>query len=96
MSSAPADDASRSTRGFRAYWALVALIVGLGPLEPLLNDPEIDEIMVNGPFQIFSGKAFLGINLPDFFSFFCTSSFPGLSGNRVRREFAMEKTSSCA
>jgi len=28
-------------------------IVGLGPLEPLLNDPEIDEIMVNGPFQIY-------------------------------------------
>jgi len=28
-------------------------IVGLGPLEPLLNDPEVDEIMVNGPFQIY-------------------------------------------
>lgn len=28
-------------------------IVGLGPLEPLLNDPEVDEIMINGPFQIY-------------------------------------------
>jgi len=28
-------------------------IVGLGPLEPLLNDPEVDEIMVNGPGQIY-------------------------------------------
>jgi pilus assembly protein CpaF len=28
-------------------------IVGLGPLEPMLNDPEVDEIMVNGPFQIY-------------------------------------------
>lgn len=28
-------------------------IVGLGPIEPLLNDPEISEIMVNGPFQIY-------------------------------------------
>ena len=28
-------------------------IIGLGPIEPLLNDPEIDEVMVNGPFQIY-------------------------------------------
>lgn len=28
-------------------------IVGYGPLEPLLNDPEITEIMVNGPGKIF-------------------------------------------
>ena len=28
-------------------------IVGLGPIEPLLNDPEIDEVMVNGPYQIY-------------------------------------------
>ncbi len=28
-------------------------IVGLGPLEPLLNDPEVDEIMVNSPTQIY-------------------------------------------
>ncbi|PIU63990.1 MAG: hypothetical protein COS85_14290 [Armatimonadetes bacterium CG07_land_8_20_14_0_80_59_28] len=28
-------------------------IAGLGPIEPLLNDPEVSEIMVNGPFQIY-------------------------------------------
>jgi pilus assembly protein CpaF len=28
-------------------------VLGLGPLEPLLNDPEITEIMVNGPKQIY-------------------------------------------
>ncbi len=28
-------------------------IVGLGPIEPLLNDQEISEIMVNGPNQIY-------------------------------------------
>ncbi|SEG05415.1 pilus assembly protein CpaF [Thermomonospora echinospora] len=28
-------------------------ILGLGPLEPYLNDPEISEIMVNGPGQIY-------------------------------------------
>lgn len=28
-------------------------VVGLGPLEPLLNDPSISEIMVNGPYQIY-------------------------------------------
>ncbi|WP_366554402.1 CpaF family protein [Aquibaculum sediminis] len=37
--------------------ALVALLVhdmlGLGPLEPLLADPSITDIMVNGPFQVY-------------------------------------------
>lgn len=31
-------------------------IIGLGPIEPLLKDPEIDEIMVNGPFQIYAER----------------------------------------
>lgn len=32
-------------------------VMGYGPLESLLNDPEITEIMVNGPFHIFIEKA---------------------------------------
>jgi pilus assembly protein CpaF len=28
-------------------------VVGLGPLEPLLKDPSIDDVIVNGPFRIF-------------------------------------------
>ncbi len=32
---------------------VIADIIGYGPLEPLLNDPEITEIMVNGPGTIF-------------------------------------------
>src|SRR5690606_24389767 len=28
-------------------------IVGLGPLEPLLKDPSIDDIIVNGPYRVF-------------------------------------------
>jgi len=28
-------------------------IAGLGPIEPLINDPEVTEVMVNGPFQIY-------------------------------------------
>jgi len=34
-------------------------VVGLGPLEPLLADPDISEIMVNGPYSVYverSGK----------------------------------------
>lgn len=36
-------------------------VMGHGPIEELLNDPEVTEIMVNGPFEIFverSGKIF--------------------------------------
>ncbi|MDW8366045.1 MAG: CpaF family protein, partial [Abditibacteriales bacterium] len=28
-------------------------ILGLGPIEPLLNDPDVSEIMVNGPHQVY-------------------------------------------
>lgn len=28
-------------------------VMGLGPLEPLLNDNEVSEIMVNGPYQVY-------------------------------------------
>ncbi|NLZ27392.1 MAG: CpaF family protein [Firmicutes bacterium] len=30
--------------------------IGLGPIQPLLNDPEITEIMVNGPRQVYIEK----------------------------------------
>jgi pilus assembly protein CpaF len=43
---------SRSDRAALAT-DLLNEIVGLGPLEPFLNDPEVDEIMINGPFQIY-------------------------------------------
>jgi pilus assembly protein CpaF len=33
--------------------SVVDRVVGLGPLEPLLEDPGIDEIMVNGPADIY-------------------------------------------
>lgn len=36
--------------------SIVADILGLGPLEPLLSDEDISEIMVNGPHQIFIEK----------------------------------------
>jgi pilus assembly protein CpaF len=32
-------------------------VVGLGPLEPLLKDPSIDDVIVNGPFRIFVERA---------------------------------------
>lgn len=31
-------------------------IIGLGPIEPLLNDPEVDEVMVNGPYQVYAER----------------------------------------
>jgi len=32
-------------------------VVGLGPLEPLLKDPSIDDVIVNGPFRIYVERA---------------------------------------
>jgi pilus assembly protein CpaF len=43
---------SRAERA-RMFESIAADILGFGPLEPLLNDPEINEIMVNGPRQIY-------------------------------------------
>lgn len=44
-------------------------VVGLGPLEPLLADPDISEIMVNGPYRVYierNGKLELsGTNFKD-------------------------------
>jgi pilus assembly protein CpaF len=43
----------------RLVESLINDVLGLGPLEQLLNDPEITEIMINGPRQIYieqSGK----------------------------------------
>ncbi|GAB4430500.1 MAG: CpaF family protein [Chloroflexi bacterium OHK40] len=40
----------------RMFEAIEADIVGLGPIEQLLADPEISEIMVNGPRQIYVEK----------------------------------------
>lgn len=46
------------TRAERATLVMELLheIIGLGPIEPLLNDPDVDEIMVNGPYQIYAER----------------------------------------
>lgn len=36
---------------------LLSEILGLGPIEPLLQDPTITEVMVNGPFSIYIERA---------------------------------------
>src|SRR4051794_21084747 len=41
-------DAERSELADR----VVRLATGLGPLEPLLSDPRVDEVMVNGPSEV--------------------------------------------
>lgn len=43
---------SRTERA-RMFEAIAADIIGFGPLEQLINDPEISEIMVNGPKKIY-------------------------------------------
>ena len=32
---------------------MLLLATGLGPLEPLLSDPAVDEVMVNGPGAVY-------------------------------------------
>lgn len=49
---AKADSVSRSDRS-RLVKEIFNNVVGLGPLEPLLEDPDISEIMVNGPSQVY-------------------------------------------
>src|SRR3954451_10946650 len=36
---------------------VVRLATGLGPLEPLLSDPRVDEVMVNGPDEVWVERA---------------------------------------
>jgi pilus assembly protein CpaF len=43
---------TRNTRAELLNW-VVADILGYGPLEPLLQDPDITEVMCNGPYKIF-------------------------------------------
>lgn len=55
ISSVISEERVAVTRAERASLVMDLLheIVGLGPIEPLLNDPDIDEVMVNGPYQIY-------------------------------------------
>ena len=43
---------TRANRQRLLDW-VISDIIGYGPLEPLLQDNEITEIMVNGPFKVF-------------------------------------------
>ncbi len=36
--------------------SLINDILGYGPLQPLLDDPEVTEIMVNGPYQVYAER----------------------------------------
>jgi pilus assembly protein CpaF len=36
---------------------VLLLATGLGPLEPLLSDPSVDEVMVNGPGEVYAERA---------------------------------------
>ncbi len=37
----------------RLFEAISAEILGYGPIEPLLKDPTVNEVMVNGPKQVY-------------------------------------------
>jgi pilus assembly protein CpaF len=49
----PLPDAERS----RLEQRVLLLASGLGPLEPLLSDPGVDEVMVNGPSAVYVERA---------------------------------------
>jgi len=53
LEAAPLSEAARAELGER----VMRLATGLGPLEPLLSDPEVDEIMVNGTDAVFAERA---------------------------------------
>ncbi|MFA4895540.1 hypothetical protein [Microbacterium sp.] len=40
---------------------VLASVSGFGPLQPLLDDPEIEEIWLNGPDRALSSSAFLSM-----------------------------------
>ncbi len=50
-----ADEQMNLSRPERERWFARVLdeIVGLGPIQPLLNDPTVSEVMVNGPNQVY-------------------------------------------
>ena len=56
-SSTPRRPRSRAADRTRIAQEVADEILGHGPLEPLLRDPEITEIMVNGPDQIYVERA---------------------------------------
>lgn len=41
----------------RVVTAVVDATLGLGPLEPLLRDPDVTEVMVNGPSRVWVERA---------------------------------------
>jgi pilus assembly protein CpaF len=43
---------------------VVAALTGLGPLQPLLDDPEIEEIWINGPDRVFVARHGVSQHLP--------------------------------
>lgn len=48
---APIEDASAAAR------AIVDAVAGLGPLQQYLDDPEVEEIWINGPTEVFVSRA---------------------------------------
>lgn len=55
LSSGEYEDLSEGEKG-HLLQAVIDEIIGLGPLEPLLSDPEVSEIMVNGCQSLFYEK----------------------------------------